>query len=717
MHSGQSVQVLRLDGGIAEIRFGRAGRAVNALDALTFAELKAALADVRAAVADGLVTGVLLTSGKGAFIVGADITEFTALFARPAAEVAALALANGAILGALEELPVPSVAAVNGLALGGGLELALAADQRVLAATAQVGLPEVRLGIIPGLGGTVRLPRLAGLAEAATWITDGRPRDAGAALAAGVATLVAEPERLRDTALGTLRALIAEPDAWRAARAARSGPVVAAAVATADLAPVRAVVLRAHAHVPAGRRVVDLLERTAGMDKIAALAAEADLLGEVVHTQAADALVRVFLNDQAVKRKGRGYRDAGRPVRRAAVLGAGIMGGGIAYTSAARGVPVILKDIVQRALDLGMAEAGKLAAKQVAAGRMTAQKADAVVSSIRPQLDYAGFAETDVAVEAVVEDIRIKKAVLAEVEAAARADTIIASNTSSLPIGDLAAALRRPENFVGMHFFNPVPVMPLVEVIRGPKTSDEAAATVASYALAMGKVPVVVKDCPGFLVNRIFTPYVLGFLRLIADGADFRAVDRAAEAFGWPMGPAYLQDVIGMDTSNHVLEIITAGYPERMAGPARHAVSLMVENGRLGQKSGRGFYRYEPDDKGRPRKLPDDGAHVLLAAIQPGGTRDFTDAEIVDRLMLPMIVEAACCLEDGIAGSAAEIDMALVLGLGFPRHVAGPLAYADWLGMEAVVAACGRHAALGALYRPTAAMRAMAAEGGRFYAE
>jgi len=713
MHSGQSVQVLRLDDGIAEIRFDRAGRAVNALDALTFAELKAALADVRAAVADGLVTGVLLTSGKDSFIVGADITEFTVLFSRPAAEVAALALANGAILGALEELPVPSVAAVNELALGGGLELALAADQRVLAATAQVGLPEVGLGIIPGLGGTVRLPRLAGLAEAASWIIDGRPRDAGAALAAGVATLVAEPERLRDTALGTLRALIAEPDAWRAARAVRSGPVAVAA----DLAPVRAVVLRAHAHVPAGLRVVDLLERTAGMDKTAALAAEADLLGEVVHTQAADALVRVFLNDQAVKRKGRGYRDAGRPVRRAAVLGAGIMGGGIAYTSAARGVPVILKDIVPRALDLGMAEAGKLAAKQVSAGRMTARKADAVVSSIRPQLDYAGFTQADVAVEAVVEDIRIKKAVLAEVEAAARPDTIIASNTSSLPIGDLAAALRRPENFVGMHFFNPVPVMPLVEVIRGPKTSDEAAATVASYALAMGKVPVVVKDCPGFLVNRIFTPYVLGFLRLVADGADFRAVDRAAEAFGWPMGPAYLQDVIGMDTSNHVLEIITAGYPERMAGPARHAVSLMVENGRLGQKSGRGFYRYEPDDKGRPTKLPDDGAHALLAALQPGGTRDFTDAEIVERLMLPMIVEAACCLEDGIAGSAAEIDMALVLGLGFPRHVAGPLAHADWLGMEAVVAACGRHAALGALYRPTAAMRAMAADGGRFYAE
>jgi len=376
-----------------------------------------------------------------------------------------------------------------------------------------------------------------------------------------------------------------------------------------------------------------------------------------------------------------------------------------------------LKDIAPTALDLGVKEAASLAAKQVAAGRLRPEKAAAITAAIHPQTDNAGFDAVDIVVEAIVEKLEVKQSVLAGMEAAVQPGTVLASNTSSLPIGRLATALSRPENLVGMHFFNPVPVMPLVEVIRSDKTSDIAAATVAAYALAMGKVPVVVKDCPGFLVNRIFTPYVLGFLRLLTDGADYQAVDQAAEAFGWPMGPAYLQDVIGMDTSLHVVRIITAGYPDRMGHDPDHAVAAMVEQGRFGQKSGLGFYRYSADDKGRPHKAVSEDTASLLSPLQPKGTRDFTPTEIVERLMLPMIIEAAHCLEEGVAGTAAEIDMALVLGLGFPRHVGGALAYADWLGADAVMAACDRHAALGPLYGPTDGMRALAARGGRYYAD
>jgi 3-hydroxyacyl-CoA dehydrogenase / enoyl-CoA hydratase / 3-hydroxybutyryl-CoA epimerase / enoyl-CoA isomerase len=276
-------------------------------------------------------------------------------------------------------------------------------------------------------------------------------------------------------------------------------------------------------------------------------------------------------------------------------------------------------------------------------------------------------------------------------------------------------ALQRPENFAGMHFFNPVPVMPLVEVIRGAKTSEIAAATIAGFATAMGKTPVVVKDCPGFLVNRIFTPYVIAFLQLIRDGADFEKVDTVMENFGWPMGPAYLQDVIGMDTSSHVFDVIIAGYPERMRVDFEDAIHLMVEQRRLGQKSGLGFYRYEANAKGRPIRMHAAEAHGLLETVQPHGRKMFSDEEIADRLMLPMILEAAVCLEEGVVETAAELDTSLILGLGFPRHLGGPLKYADTLGLNHLVSKCERYASLGRGYLPSETLRESARAGKQFH--
>jgi 3-hydroxyacyl-CoA dehydrogenase / enoyl-CoA hydratase / 3-hydroxybutyryl-CoA epimerase / enoyl-CoA isomerase len=351
----------------------------------------------------------------------------------------------------------------------------------------------------------------------------------------------------------------------------------------------------------------------------------------------------------------------------------------------------------------------------VESGRMKPDKAEAVLADIRPTLDYGGFESVDIVVEAVVENMKVKKTVLAEVEKRVGPNTIIASNTSSLSISEMAGVLARPGNFVGMHFFNPVPVMPLVEVIRGPNTSELAAATVASYATAMGKTPIVVKECPGFLVNRILTPYLIGFLRALHDGADYAAIDRVMESFGWPMGPAYLQDVVGMDTLLHVLQVISGGFADRMKITFAHAVELMVQHKRLGQKSGAGFYRYGRDPKGKPRKETDPQTAQLLASVQPGGLRQFADQEVLERLMLPMIIEAVRCLEEGIADSAAEVDMSLLLGLGFPRHVGGPLKYADWLGLQNVVARCEAYSSLGTLYAVTPAMRAAALSGKKFY--
>jgi 3-hydroxyacyl-CoA dehydrogenase/enoyl-CoA hydratase/3-hydroxybutyryl-CoA epimerase/enoyl-CoA isomerase len=708
MYHGKSLRVLRLADGIVELCFDREGEAVNKFDCRTVDELAAAVAAIRG-TAD--VRGVLVTSAKGVFIAGADIFEFAGIFARSEAEVLAHITGQNAAFTAVDDLPVPSVAAINGFALGGGLEMALACDYRVAAVTAQVGLPEVTLGLFPGYGGTVRLARLAGTATAVEWIVDGKPRTAEAARAAGVIDALAAPEVLRTAALELLGRVLASGE-WRSRRERRHG---ACDAGTAAVDAARASLAQTAAWYPAAPAAVELLARCAALTRDAALREEHQAFARIGRSQAAASMTQQFANDQYIKGRVKALTRIARPVKRAGVLGAGIMGGGIASTSALRGVPARMKDIAQGALDLGMAEARRQVERQVAAARLSAQQGEAVLGSIQPALDYTGFDAVDVVVEAVVEKAEVKKAVLADVEQRVRPEAIIATNTSSIPIDLLAAGLQRPESFLGMHFFNPVPVMPLVEVIRGSKTSDVAAATIVGYAAALGKTPIVVSDCPGFLVNRILTAYLLGHLRALHDGADYLAVDAAMEKFGWPMGPAYLQDVIGMDTMKHVVEIIAAGYPERYLLDFPLATMLLAGRGRLGQKSGSGFYRYESDPKGKPRKLLDPLTAELLVTLQPRGTREFSETEIVERLMLPMMIEAALCLEQGVAGSAAEIDTALVLGLGFPRYAGGPLKYCDWLGLEHVMQRCAAYGACGPLYRPGAQLRALAAAGGRFY--
>ncbi|HET9445239.1 MAG TPA: 3-hydroxyacyl-CoA dehydrogenase NAD-binding domain-containing protein, partial [Steroidobacteraceae bacterium] len=318
-----------------------------------------------------------------------------------------------------------------------------------------------------------------------------------------------------------------------------------------------------------------------------------------------------------------------RQVQRSAVVGAGIMGGGIAYASALAGIDIRMKDIAQSQLDRGLEEVDRLLAKQVGSGKMSAEAAQAVRRRIVPQLDYSGFGAVELVIEAVVENLAVKHRVLTELEKLVGADTVVATNTSSLRVDDLAQPLARPGNFVGLHFFNPVPVMPLVEVIQGGRTSAATLATAVAYAKSLGKTPIVVKDCPGFLVNRLLTAYHLGFARLVCDGADFIRIDGVMEKFGWPMGPAYLCDVIGLDTMSHIVDVICAGYPQRMTASPLEPTKVLAGQKRYGQKSGLGFYGYEPDTSGRRRKVPRPDTHQLLAVSQPGGgAREFSEAEI-----------------------------------------------------------------------------------------
>jgi 3-hydroxyacyl-CoA dehydrogenase/enoyl-CoA hydratase/3-hydroxybutyryl-CoA epimerase/enoyl-CoA isomerase len=708
LFQGNSLWVELRDGGIAELCFAAEGQSVNKFDVRTVDELAAA---TKAIQERSGIRGVLVTSAKEAFIVGADIFEFTSLFARPPAEIEAHIAAQNAAFSGFDDLPVPTVAALNGLAFGGGLEMALACDGRVMSEATQIGLPEVGLGLFPGYGGTVRLPRLASARVAIDWISSGKPQSAQVALAAGVVEKVTAPDTVRTAALEVLNSLIGSGE-WRERRHRRHGPSAADAAAFAEA---REKLSKTAAHQPAALAAVDLMERAAGLTRDAALKLEHAAFAQIARTQAAASLIQLFINDQAIRKKAKEYGRIAHKVRKAAIVGAGIMGGGIAYTSASRGVPVIMKDIQQGQLDAGMAEASKLLNKQVESGRLKAEKATAVLADIHPTLEYSGFDAVDVVVEAVVEKMSVKKTVLDQIEGLVGTDTIIASNTSSLSISEMAGVLDRPEKFVGMHFFNPVPLMPLVEVIRGTQTSAQAAATVAGYANALGKTAIVVKECPGFLVNRILITYLLGFLRALDAGADFLEIDRVMESFGWPMGPAYLSDVVGMDTLAHVVEVISTGFADRMKVTFPNAVQMLVRENRLGQKNGSGFYRYETDPKGRPRKSVDPKTAELIAGLRSSARRAFSDDEMRERLMLPMIIEAVHCLEEDIVESPAEVDMSLILGLGFPRHVGGPLKYADWLGMKHVVERCDAYAELGPLYTPTDGMRAAAKSGGKFY--
>jgi len=347
---------------------------------------------------------------------------------------------------------------------------------------------------------------------------------------------------------------------------------------------------------------------------------------------------------------------------------------------------------------------------------MTPAKMGETLSRIRPTLNYGDFAETDIVIEAVVENPNVKRAVLKEVEGLVKDDCILASNTSTISITFLAEALERPENFVGMHFFNPVHRMPLVEVIRGEKSSEEAIATTVALASKMGKVPVVVNDCPGFLVNRVLFPYFGAFDLLLKQGADFAHVDKVMEKFGWPMGPAYLIDVVGLDTGVHGAEVMADGFPDRMKPDYKGAIQYLYENERLGQKNGVGFYKYEMDKRGKPKKVADEATYELLKTTTDSEKQEFDDQAIIDRTMLAFCNETVRCLEDNIVSTPSEADMAMIMGVGFPPFRGGPCRYIDQMGLDNYLALCEKYAHLGKAYEAPQKIRDMAAAGETFYA-
>jgi 3-hydroxyacyl-CoA dehydrogenase/enoyl-CoA hydratase/3-hydroxybutyryl-CoA epimerase/enoyl-CoA isomerase len=713
IYEGTAITVKPLEGGIVELNFDLQGESVNKFNRQTVEELGAAAAALKG---NSAIKGMIVTSAKSVFIVGADITEFTEMFKLPEDEIAGWCLKSNQAFNAIEDLPFPTVTAINGIALGGGLEMCLATDYRIMSSKAEVGLPEVKLGLYPGFGGTVRMPRLIGVDNAVEWIAAGGQHKAAKAIKDGVVDAIVEPEKVRDAAIALVKECIEGKIDYKARRQEKLDPLKLAPMENmmAFQTCTAMVMQQAGRNYPAPVAAVQTMQQHAGMKRDQALEVEAKGFAKVAKTAVATSLVGIFLNDQVLKKVAGKWEKQARPINLAAVLGAGIMGGGIAYQSASKGTPIIMKDIADKALDLGMSEASKLLAKALERGKIDGGKFGKTLSAIRPTLNYGDFQGVDIVVEAVVENPKIKQSVLADVEKQVRPGTILASNTSTISITHLAEALQHPENFVGMHFFNPVHMMPLVEVIRGKKSSDEAVATTVAYAKKMGKTPVVVNDCPGFLVNRVLFPYFGGFGMMLRDGADFQKIDKVMEKFGWPMGPAYLMDVVGIDTGVHAAEVMAEGFPDRMKHDYKDASEVMFENKRFGQKNDVGFYKYETDKKGKPKKVVDPTTYELIKP-HVAASKDFDDQTIIDRLMIPMCLELVRCLEENIVSSVADADMALVMGIGFPPFRGGALRYIDAMGVKAFVELCDKYKDLGGLYEPTAKLREMAANGESFY--
>lgn len=716
VYQGNRITVTMLEDGIANMQYNAENESVNKFDAETnkqFAEVVNALEK-----ADD-VKGLIVTSSKGVFIAGADITEFVGSFKKPESEIKDWVVNINDAFNRFEDLPFPKVAAINGAALGGGCEMTLVCEYRVMSDKAIIGLPETQLGIFPGFGGTVRSTRIIGIDNALELIATGTPKKALDALKLGLVDATVPADDLQDAAIDLVKKCISGELDWQAKREEKLAPVKLNQLEQAMAFNSAKGMIFAKANpkqYPAPAIAIEAIEKHVNLPRDKAIEVEATYFAKAAKTPQAESLVGLFLNDQLVKKLAKQHSKKAHEINEAAVLGAGIMGGGIAYQAASKGLPIIMKDIKSEQLDLGMGEASKLLGKMVERGKMTPAKMGETLSRIRPTLNYGDFAETDIVIEAVVENPNVKRAVLKEVEGLVKDDCILASNTSTISITYLAEALERPENFVGMHFFNPVHRMPLVEVIRGEKSSDEAIATTVALASKMGKVPVVVNDCPGFLVNRVLFPYFGAFDLLLKQGADFAHVDKVMEKFGWPMGPAYLIDVVGLDTGVHGAEVMAEGFPDRMKPDYKGAIELLYENKRLGQKNGVGFYKYEMDKRGKPKKVADEATYELLKITTDSEKQTFEDQAIIDRTMLAFCNETVRCLEDNIVSTPSEADMAMIMGVGFPPFRGGPCRYIDQMGLDNYLALCEKYAYLGKAYEAPQKIRDMAAAGETFYA-
>ena len=707
---GHAFQMTEAEGKVAVVTFDLPDKKVNTISAAVLAELAQLVGELEKRQD---LKGLLFRSGKpGQFIAGADLNELGALAFAPREQVAQAIGFGHDLFSRIGRLPFPTVALIDGNCMGGGTELVLAMDERLVASTPEtkIATPEVKVGLIPAWGGTQRLPRLIGL-NAIEMIVSGEPVDAARAAALGLAFDAVPPDRLMDEGLRLIE-ILRKDDAWERLRRERSGPLglgedqmrFAFSVAEGQ------VMAKTKGQYPASLVALKAIRDGCNRTLDEGLKVERDAAREAIGSPVSANLIGVFFMKNRLARDP-GVSDASvspRPVGRVGVLGAGLMGSGIAAAHARSSIPTAMVDVDDAAIAKGLGRAQEVVASRIKIGRASIQDMGSMLAHLNTSTNPSAFADCDVVIEAIVEDEKAKTKAFKELAEVIRDDAILASNTSTISITRMAEAAPHPERFVGMHFFHPVDRMELVEVIRGERTSDETVATVVALAKRVRKTPIVVRDCAGFLVNRVLFPYMGEALQLLREGASMDAIDAAATKFGMPMGPIALHDLVGLDTALYAGKVMAAAYPDRAV--MSPLLLDLVKAGRLGQKSGAGFRKFAKKD----RPEPDPAVEPILAGRRiehdPPG-----EAEIADRLFLVMLLEATRTVEEGIVREPSDVDMGLILGIGFPPWRGGILRWCDAEGAPAILERVAKYERLGKRFEPTETLRRMAATGDKFY--
>ena len=683
--------------GICVLTFDRPGSAANIFDVRALTELGEELDFVERAMS--LKGVVFISAKKSIFVAGADLKSMSE--ATPD-QIRTMIELGQTVFNRIAALPIPTAAAIHGAAVGGGCEIALACDYRVAspARTTKIGLPETQIGLLPAWGGSTRLPRLIGLPRALDIILAGKSLAAKRALQCGLVDELAPAEYLLKAAVNK----ISQGKPQRKSHALMNNALVARFIA----ARVRPQLLRkTRGHYPAVTKALEVVTRGISRSVPDSLARERDGILELVQGEVCRNLIRIFLLQERAK-KLTVLRSDTKTIARTAVIGAGVMGAGIAQWISARQTPVILRDISVEQVAKGMSTIGKLYRDGTKRQVFTPLEARQGWDRVTPAPTEVPLRNIDLVVEAAVEQLDLKKKIFARLAELASDETILATNTSALSVSEIAATVRRPERVVGLHFFNPVHRMQLVEIVAAKQTAPEVLQRTLQFVQRIGKLPVVVQDSPGFVVNRILMPYLIEAGNLFEAGASITDLDEAMLDFGMPMGPMRLLDEVGTDVSLHVAQTLAVAFGDRLKIPAH--LCEMIKAGLLGRKNGCGYYRHE---KSKREARPNPG---VAAYVNNDQARMLSRDELRERMVLLMVNEAARCVEERIVNGPADVDFAMIMGTGFAPFRGGPLRHADSTGIGKIAGLMERLADSGAnQFAPCALLREMAVAGRKFY--
>lgn len=712
--SVEGINLIEREDGVAVLELDLAGEKVNKFSTPVMAYFDELLEGLKTSKAKALV---VISRKPKIFIAGADINEIKDI--REKDDARSKAAEGQRILSKFEDIPMPVVVAIHGACMGGGCEMALACDYRICTddKSTRIGLPEVQLGIIPGFGGCVRLPRVIGIQAALDIILAGKSVDSRKAKKIGLVDEVVPQSMLEEYAIKKAHEVSSKGKRKKQFKPKGfvGGLMEGMAKGIVFSQAEKMVLKNSKGHYPAPLKALEAVKKTYGMkNREKALAIESDLFSEVAITDISKNLIKIFFMTENIK-KQTGVHDASiKPskISNMGVLGAGTMGGGIAQLGADKGIEVRVKDLNADALSKAFIAAKSIWDRKVKRRRMNKWEFKEKMGRISGGTDYAGFGRMDLVVEAIVEDMKIKQAVIGETAKNMPEDAIIATNTSSLSVTEMAKGHPKPENFGGMHFFNPVHKMPLVEVIRGEQTSDLTTATIFDLSKKMGKFPVVVKDGPGFLVNRLLLPYLNEAVFMLEEGMSVEQVDKYYLKFGMPMGPFHLIDEIGIDVAVKVAKIFHDAFGDR-AKPS-DKMAKIVETGRMGKKNQKGFYHY--DEKGKKGEV-DQSVYKDLGLGTP--SNPFDEETCVNRGVFAMVNEAARALiDDKIVEKAEEVDLAMIMGTGFPPFRGGLMNHADAVGAKKIADELSRFSeSFGPRFTPAESLMKMADRDATYYGD